>query len=222
MPHLSFYRPTERRTCFRAGKTGEFGYDLLVPRAEADRYWSRLLEAGAPFDVIPVGLDALAHASLEAGFFNIYREGRADLTPIELGLEGRLSWDKDFVGKAALVRRKAAGITRRITALQSPEPFAEGDAVRAEGRVIGTVLNAARSVTLGEHIGIGLLEQACAQSGIDQYTVEHAGIERPVRTVLSPFVNNRSRVIDPHRHSYHDRAAIRFPDPMRNPRVRSV
>src|SRR5262249_37806094 len=109
--------------------------------------------------------------------------------------------------------RKAGGITHRITALESPEPFAEGDVVRAHGDEIGTVLNAARSVTIGEYIGVGLLLEAYAHSGIDCYTVEHAGTERPVRTVSAPFVNNRSLVINPLRHSYHDRAAISFPDP---------
>jgi glycine cleavage system aminomethyltransferase T len=216
-PPLSFYRPTERRTYFCAGKTGEFGYDLLVPRAEVDRYWTRILEAGAPFDVIPVGVDALAHASLESWVFNIHCEGRADVTPLELALESRLSWTKDFFGKAALLQRKAAGITHRITALQSSAPFGAGDAVRGEGRVVGTVLHAARSRTIGEQIGIGLLEQSCAERGIDQFTVEHAGAPRPVRAVSAPFVNPRSFVIDPQQHSYHDRAAMAFPDPRRNP-----
>jgi aminomethyltransferase len=216
-PYLSFYRPTERRTYFRAGKTGEFGYDLLVPRAQVDRYWERLLEAGAPFDVIPVGLLALDHAALENWFFNIHREGRADLTPLELGLSWRLSWDKSFVGKEALIRRKQAGVTHKIAALESTEPFEDGDAVRIEDRAIGTVLAAARSITLGEHIGIGLLEQAYAHSGIDQYRVEHRGSERPVRTVSAPFVNNRSLFVNPERHSYNDRAAIHFPPPLRNP-----
>lgn len=216
-PELSFYRPTERRTYFRAGKTGEFGYGLLVPRAEADRYWTRILDAGAPFDVIPVGVDALAHASLESGVFNIHCEGRADVTPLELDLEARLSWNKDFFGKAALLRRKEAGITHRITALQSSSPFAAGDAVRGEGRILGTVLHAARSASIGEQIGLGLLEQPQASPGMAQLTVEHAGAERPVRAVSAPFVNSRSLVIDPQRHSYHDRASMAFPDPRRNP-----
>lgn len=216
-PALSFYRPTERLTLFRTERTGEFGYDLLVPRAEAERYWTRLLDAGAPFDVLPVGLEALALAALEDGIFNIHREGRADLTPLELGLEGRMDWDKEFLGKAALLRRKAAAIPRRLTALTSPEPFAAGDAVRADGRGIGTVLTAARSITLGDFIGLGLLEPEAARRGVDRFTLEHAGTERGVRLVSAPFVNNRSHFIDPEQHSYHDQGAINFPGPRQAP-----
>jgi glycine cleavage system aminomethyltransferase T len=214
---LHFYRPTERRTYFFTSRTAEFSYDLLVPRAEAERYWARILEVGAPFDVIPVGLDALDHAGLEDWSFNIHREGQADLTPLELQLQWRLRFSKDFLGKAALLRRKAAGITHRITALQSAEPIASGDTVRLGDRPIGTVLRAEPSITIGDFIGIGLLEQAYAHSGIDAYTVENAGAERPVRTVSAPFINNRSRFI-PELGSYHDRlTASDFPDPVRNP-----
>jgi glycine cleavage system aminomethyltransferase T len=218
-PHLSFYRPTERRSTLRTERTGEFGYDLLVPRAEADRYFDRLLDAGAPFDVIPVGIDALAHAALEDGVFNIHREGRAGLTPIELGLEGRMDGDggKEFLGKAALLRRKAAGSGRRLTALTGPAPFAEGDAVRAGGRPIGTVLTAARSITLGDHIGLGIREASEMGDGGDRFTVESAGDARPVRVVSRPFVNNLSLFVDPEQHSYHDQSAIDFPGPRRSP-----
>src|SRR3954447_21472582 len=40
----------------RTGYTGERGYELIAPNAVAVELWDRLLEAGAPYDVLPCGL----------------------------------------------------------------------------------------------------------------------------------------------------------------------
>ena len=216
-PYLSFYHPSPERTYLRAGKTGEYGYHLLVPHDQAGALWDHLLEAGKPFDIAPVGLDAVEHVMLENWFFTLDREGRAGLSPIELGLQWRLAADKDFLGAKALRARREAGVTRRVTALESSGPMADGDPIFSGDDLIGTVLRAAKSVTLGDHIAIGLLDIAYAHSGIDSYVVHHAGAVVPVRTVSAPFVNNRSLFVNPQRHSYKDRAAIDFPPLRRAP-----
>jgi glycine cleavage system aminomethyltransferase T len=210
-PYLSFYHPSPEQTYLRAGKTGEYGYHLLVPHDQAGPLWDRLLDAGKPFDIAPVGLDAVEHVMLENWFFTVDHEGRAGLSPIELGLQWRLAADKDFLGAKALRARREAGVTRRITALESTGPMAAGDRVFSGDEPIGTVLRAAKSVTLGDHLAIGLLDVAYAHSGVDSYVVHHAGTTVPVRTVSAPFVNNRSLFVNPQRHSYKDRAAIDFP-----------
>jgi aminomethyltransferase len=219
-PYLSFYHPSPERTYLRAGKTGEFGYHLLVPHAEAGPLWDRLLDAGRRFEVTPVGFDAIEHAMLENWFFSIDHEGRSGLSPIELGLQWRLAADKEFVGSAALRARRAAGITRRITALTSADPIAAGDLLFSGDEPIGTVLRAARSVTLGDHVAIGLIDLAHAHSGVDSYTAHHAGTVVAVRTVSAPFVNNRSLSVNPQRHTFARRAEIAFPPLRHAPRGR--
>lgn len=210
-PYLSFYSPAPNQWYFRAGKTGEYGYDLLVPRDEAGALWERIVRAGAAFDLVPAGVRALRHCALENWFFDIHCEGAADLTPIELQLQWRISARKEYVGAEALRARRAAGVTRRVTALQAEAEMAPGDAVTCGGDVIGKVLWAERSITLGEHVGVGLLEQAYAHSGIDRYAVRHGGVEAPIRTVSAPFVNNLSLFVHPQRHTYARRAEIPFP-----------
>jgi glycine cleavage system aminomethyltransferase T len=219
-PYLSFYHPSPERTYLRAGKTGEFGYHLLVPHAEAGALWDRLLDAGRRFEIAPVGFDAIEHAMLENWFFTIDHEGRSGLSPIELGLQWRLAADKDFVGAAALRARRDAGVTQRITALDAEGPISSGGIVFSGDQPIGTVLRAARSVTLGDHVAIGLLDVAHAHSGIDSYTVAHAGAVVPVRTVSAPFVNNRSLFVNPQRHAFARRAEIAFPSLRHAPRGR--
>ena len=108
----------------------------------------------------------------------------------------------------------------RITAISSSEPIAAGDRLFSGDEAIGTVLRAARSVTLGDHVAIGLLDVAHAHSGIDSYTALHADTVVPVRTVSAPFVNNRSLFVNPQRHAFARRAEIAFPPLRHAPRGR--
>ena len=49
-------------------RDGQGALELLVDTGEAERVWTRLLEAGAPFRVACVGLDALEHLAASRRF----------------------------------------------------------------------------------------------------------------------------------------------------------
>jgi glycine cleavage system aminomethyltransferase T len=198
-PYLTFYRPSEDRIYFRAGKTGEFGYDLMIPKGEAEGFFATLLERGRAFDLKPIGAAALFHASLENWFFNIHREGKKPLAPIELQLQWRISRAKRHLPKGPPVRR--------ITPIIAEVELAEGDQIEFESARIGEVLVAERSATLGVPIAIALLDIDYAWSGIDRYTARGAR----VKTVSAPFINNLSTFVSVHRDRYAKRHEVRFP-----------
>ncbi|MBW2453274.1 MAG: aminomethyltransferase family protein [Deltaproteobacteria bacterium] len=207
-PFLSFYHPSEQTTYLRAGKTGEYGYGLLVPQEQAPALWCALSEAGADMSLREVGLDALWHASFENWFFNIHREGRLPgLTPVELQLQWRLAGDdREWLGRVALRARTA---THRAVALVGAAPLAAGAAITYRGRAIGEVLVAERSATLDLPIGMGLIELPYAYSGIGRFV---AG-EVPLRTVSPPFVNNLSLYVDPQRDVWATRDEVVYSGP---------
>lgn len=210
LPYLYFYR-TEGLLCLRGGKTGEYGYDLFVPREQAPEIRARLEEKGAAFDLARVGLDALSQCSLENGFFDVRREGRHGLTPIELGLQWRVSYRKEYVGAAALAAQRAAGVARRATYLVSEAPIAEGDPVWLDGARVGHVLSAGRSPIAGAHVGVALLDRPCFHAGIDRFAAGDAAAPVKVRTVSPPVLVNRSLYINPQRHAYATRGRDTFP-----------
>lgn len=211
LPYLYFYR-ADGVFCLRAGKTGEYGYDLLVPKERRAELEGRLLEVGRAFDLGRVGLDALEQCSLENGFFNVRREGARGLTPIELGLQWRVSYRKDHVGAEALRAQRQAGSARRITYLTSRAALAEGGGVWLGEERIGEVLAAGASPLAGVHIGAALLDRPLYHAGIDVYTTGPEGGERaPIATVSPPVLNNRSLYINPQRHAYATRARDTFP-----------
>jgi aminomethyltransferase len=97
----------------RTGYTGEDGFEITVPAADAARIWDRLLAAG----VKPCGLGARDTLRLEAGM-NLYgQDMNEDITPYEAGLKWTVDLKdaaRDFVGKAALAaatpRNQFAGL----------------------------------------------------------------------------------------------------------------
>ena len=204
MPYLSFIRADGGVTCFRAGKTGEYGYELLVPNAELDSLRSELMKHGATFELKTVSLEALDRCALENWFFNIRHEGKAGLGPVELGLQWRLAPGKKYVGSEAV---KASKRVARLTCIVAEGAVKPGDAVMFGAQELGKIVTAAESSTLGKWIGAALIETQFAVPGITGLTIGGHG----ARTASPPLINNRSLYVSPQRHSWADRKSTEFP-----------
>jgi glycine cleavage system aminomethyltransferase T len=212
MPYLTLLR-REDVLCLRAGKTGEYGYLVLAPRPSADELHSKLVEAGRllGFELATVGLGALDVCALENWHFSIRtcRETRLarPLTPIELQLQWRVAYDKDFVGAEALRARRAEGARWRATCFTAEGPVAPGQAVSRAGEDVGEVLAACFSPTLGAWIGSALLRRCLAHPHVALAVSAEAG-PIPITTRTTPLVDNQSLHVDPHKHSFATRGAL--------------
>lgn len=83
----------------RTGYTGEDGFELMLPAAQAPVVWQALLAAG----VQPAGLGARDTLRLEAGMALYGQDMDEAVTPLESGL----GWTVDFNGERAFVGRSA-------------------------------------------------------------------------------------------------------------------
>ena len=102
----------------RTGYTGDLGYEVWMPAADAVRVWDALMESGRPFDIKPVGMLALDVARVEAGLLLIdvdfFSSKKALIetqkyTPYEMGLGRLVSLTKGrFIGLQALRAEHAA------------------------------------------------------------------------------------------------------------------
>ena len=77
-----------------------------------------------------------------------------------------------------------------------------GDPIRDADGPVGQVTAAAFSPGIGGVAGMALLDVSLAHPGIDAFFVPGPNVERPIRTVSSPLLFNRSLLVDPHRHTY--------------------
>ena len=107
----------------RTGYTGEDGFELVCPVADAGEWWRRALGAGAT----PCGLGARDSLRLEMGYPLNGSDLSPDRSPLEAGLGYFVDLKKDaFMGRDALVRQKAEGLPSKLCALrmleQGPTP----------------------------------------------------------------------------------------------------
>jgi aminomethyltransferase len=108
-----------RGTIARTGYTGEDGFEVFVPPAQAERVWNAILEAGRPAGVLPAGLGARDTLRLEASM-RLYGNDIDDTTTVlEAGLGWIVGWTKaDFLGADVLREQKAAGVSRKLVGFE--------------------------------------------------------------------------------------------------------
>jgi aminomethyltransferase len=210
LPYLSFYH-FDRGTCFRAGKTGEYGYDLAIRSEHAEQARRELLELVITMGGSEVSLETLDLCALENGFFSVRHASVVGLTPLELQLQWRVSVRKSFPGATAIEERRAKGVERRLTHFVARQAVKTGDAIQGPDAPVGQVAVAAFSPGIGGVVGMALLDISVAHPGIDDFFVRGEEGDRPIRTVSSPLLFNRSLLVDPHRNTYATRDEAAHP-----------
>ncbi len=176
----------------RTGYTGEDGWEIVVPAADAPAIWNRLLAAG----VAPCGLGARDTLRLEAAM-NLYGNDMDEsISPLEAGLAWTVAWepaDRDFIGRPALEAQKS-GDTQRFVGLL----LEDKGVLRAHQRVVvdgvgeGEITSGGFSPTIERSIGLARVPAG----DYDRAKVDIRGKLLDVRIVRTPFVRNGEIRID--------------------------
>ena len=177
----------------RTGYTGEDGFEIMMPAADAAAAWRRLLERG----VKPAGLGARDTLRLEAGM-NLYGNDMDEQHhPLESGLEWTVAFepaDRDFLGRAALQKARQSGCDRLVGLL-----LQERGVLRSHQKVLPAGIGAAGMVTSGTfsptlNRSIALARVPSATGATVQ--VEIRGKMHAARVVKPPFVRNGKAMIE--------------------------
>jgi aminomethyltransferase len=177
----------------RTGYTGEDGFEVVLPEAEAPAFWRALAAAG----VRPCGLGARDTLRLEAGM-NLYG---TDMDETQSPLGSGLSWtvalepaDRDFIGRSALEKQKAEGSLPRFVGLVlEGKGVLRGHQKLYDGDLeVGEITSGGFSPTLERSIAMARVD---AEAG-DSLTVDIRGRRIPVRRVKMPFVRNGAACIE--------------------------
>ncbi|HET9868215.1 MAG TPA: glycine cleavage T C-terminal barrel domain-containing protein, partial [Nitrospira sp.] len=116
-------------TISRTGYTGDLGFEIWMNAKDALTIWDALMDAGADYGIMPVGILAMDMARVEAGLFMIEVDytstshawiERQKSSPFELGLDWTVALDKQgyFVGRRALEREKREGSAWKLMGLE--------------------------------------------------------------------------------------------------------
>jgi glycine cleavage system T protein (aminomethyltransferase) len=104
-----------RSSVGRLGYSGELGYEIVVPAAEATSLGSALLDLG----VAECGFDAANSLRIESGYLLFDREVTGGENPLELGLERLVEVDgRDFIGKRTFAALRRAPQERLLVGLE--------------------------------------------------------------------------------------------------------
>ena len=178
----------------RSGYTGEDGYEISVPAAEAPRIWNTLLEDER---VKPIGLGARDSLRLEAGLPLYGHDLDETVSPIEAGLNFAIGKRRreaaDFPGAVRIGAELAGDLSRVRVNLKVLEgaPAREGAQIAdASGAVIGVVTSGGFGPSFGGAIAIGFVPPAFATLG-ETLSVIVRGKSQPAQVVASPFVPTR-------------------------------
>lgn len=178
----------------RSGYTGEDGYEISVPAADAARIWATILEDDK---VRPIGLGARDSLRLEAGLPLYGHDADETTSPVEASLGFALNKRRreaaDFPGAARILREHGGDLKRVRIGLKVKEgaPAREGAEIAdADGKVIGRVTSGGPSPTLGSNIAMGYVPPAYAELGTPLNVIVR-GRSQAAEVVAMPFVAKR-------------------------------
>jgi aminomethyltransferase len=186
----------------RTGYTGEDGFEIYVPsdKATSEEVWARVLDAGREFGLIPCGLGARNTLRLEAKMALYGHEISDTINVWEAGLDRYCKMEKgDFIGRAALERAKAAGLTRTLVGLEMIDRGIARDqycCCNEAGASIGVITSGSPSPTLGKNIALAYVPPAMAAVGTTVY-VEIRGNKVRAQVVPTPFYKRPKKTAAP-------------------------
>ena len=177
----------------RTGYTGEDGWEIVLPAAQAPGFWRQCLDAG----IRPCGLGARDTLRLEAGM-NLYGADMDEtISPLEAGLGWTIAWEpkgRDFIGRGPLTEMRSNPGQRKFAGLllDGKGVLRNHQRVVVDGNDDGEITSGGFSPTM---------ERSIAMARIPAGDYETAQVEvrnrlLDVRVVGMPFVRNGKIRID--------------------------
>ena len=153
----------------RTGYTGELGYEIFCHPKDAVELYDAVTQAGAEYGMLPMGLAALDMVRIEAGLIFAGYDFSDQTDPFEAGIGFTVplkSKPDDFIGRAALIRRKDSP-SRKFMGLEiaSAVDAAHGDPLYIGRAQVGVICSATRSPILGKNIALARIDLAHAEAG---------------------------------------------------------
>ena len=145
----------------RVSYVGELGYELYVPTDQALGVYESIVGAGEEFGLRHAGLFCMDCCRLEKGFKHWGDDLSPSISPLEAGLGFGVYWEKDFIGRDALLRQREEGVNRRVVLfhVERGEPLLLHDEpIYRDGVLVGPTTSGNRALTVGGSLCFGLVE----------------------------------------------------------------
>ncbi|RWC61130.1 FAD-dependent oxidoreductase [Mesorhizobium sp.] len=183
----------------RVTYVGELGWELYVSTDQAAHVFEAIEEAGADVGLKLCGLHTLDSCRIEKAFRHFGHDITDEDNVLEAGLGFAVKTAKgDFTGRDAVLRKKEAGLSRRLVQfrLKDPEPLLfHNEAILRDGKIVGPITSGNYGHHLGGAVGLGYVPckgESEADVLASSYEIEIAGERFAAEASLKPMYDPKS------------------------------
>lgn len=183
----------------RVTYVGELGWELYISSDMAGHVFEVLQEAGQDLDAKLCGMHMMDSCRIEKGFRHFGHDITCEDHVLEAGLGFAVKRDKpDFIGRDAVLRKREAGLEKRLVQfrLTEPEPLLyHAEPIRRNGDVVGFLSSGNYGHTLGGAVGLGYVPcpgETAEQMLSSTYEIEVAGTRVKAEASLKPLYDPKS------------------------------
>ena len=145
----------------RTGYTGEDGFEVFVPPAQAERVWDAIIQAGRSADLKPCGLGARDTLRLEACMRLCGSDMDDQTTVLEAGLGWIVGLEEGRLPRREGPARPEGGQSRHVSSWRSRCATARsrrhGYPVVRDGQAVGVVTSGTQTPFLKKAIGLAMV-----------------------------------------------------------------
>ncbi len=180
----------------RVTYVGTLGWELYIPTEFAAQVFDILLEAGEAVELKLAGYHALNSLRLECGYRHFGHDITDETTPLEAGLGFAVAFDKDFIGREAVLKQRGQRLARRLVSITVDDPapiLLHDEPLWRDDRRVGITSSGMFGHTVGRSVGLGYVHH---DAGVDaawladgRWEVEIACERFPCRVSLKPPVD---------------------------------
>lgn len=148
----------EQLVVSRTGYTGEDGFEIYGSHAYIVAAWDKLIQSQR---CLPCGLGCRDTLRFEVGLPLYGDELSDEISPVMAGLSMFCKLEKpDFIGKEAIARQKAEGVTRRLRGIEMDDKVVprHGYKVLIDGREVGEVTTGYRLISVERSCAVALVD----------------------------------------------------------------
>ena len=179
------------RIC-RTGYTGERGYELVPAWNDAPALWAALVHEAGLRGGRPAGLGARDTLRTEMGYALHGQDLGPEISPVQARVGWAVGWRKTaFFGRDALLAEKEQGphrVSWGLLALDRGVLRSHLSVLDADGNRIGETTSGTFSPSLGQGIGLALIDTIAGVLPDDELAVDVRGRRMRVKVVKPPFV----------------------------------
>ncbi|ADV12452.1 MULTISPECIES: FAD-dependent oxidoreductase [Mesorhizobium] len=183
----------------RVTYVGELGWELYVSTDQAAHVFEVVEEAGVDVGLKLCGLHTLDSCRIEKAFRHFGHDITDEDNVLEAGLGFAVKTAKgDFIGRDAVLRKKEAGLSRRLVQfrLKDPEPLLfHNEAILRDGKIVGPITSGNYGHHLGGAVGLGYVPcegESEADVLASSYEIEIAGERFAAEASLKPMYDPKS------------------------------